>query len=157
MCAPKAAGTATGTATATATVTVATPAGPRPLPPVLRAVHPLPGLPGHEEYAVAALDDTGVIVTLTSSPEGARTVRLFAVTPHTFFPDYAPEVPADTRAALGLRPDETPVLLAVAHPADDDRAVPSANLLAPLVVHPGDGRMVQAVLEGDLPLRAPLG
>ena len=28
--------------------------------------------------------------------------------------------------------------------------------LAPVVVHPADGRALQVVLEGDLPLRAPL-
>ena len=138
-------------------VTVATPHGPRTLPAVLRTVRPLPGLPEHEEYALAPLDDAGVLLTLTSAPDGARPVRLFVVTPHTFFPSYAPEVPDDATAALGLAAGEVPVLLAVAHPAGGDRDVPSANLLAPLVVHPADGRVVQAVLDGDLPLRAPLG
>ena len=111
----------------------------------------------HVHAALTSLDGPGVVLALTSAPEGVRPVRLFVVTPHAFFPSYAPELPADTRAALGLAADEDPVLLAVVHPAGADREVPSANLLAPLVVHPTDGRVVQAVLDGDLPLRAPLG
>ncbi|MBF0689201.1 MAG: flagellar assembly protein FliW [Cellulomonas sp.] len=141
----------------TAGVTVATPDGPRALPAVLRTARPLPGLPEHEEFTLAPLDGSGAVLTLTSTPGRARPVRLFVVAPHTFFPSYAPEVPADTRATLGLAEGESPVLLAVVHPAGVDREVPSANLLAPLVVHPADGRVVQAVLDGDLPLRAPLG
>ncbi|KSW29456.1 flagellar assembly protein FliW [Cellulomonas sp. B6] len=139
-----------------APVTVVTPSGPFAVPPVLRAETALPGLPDHHEWTLAPLDETGVLFTLRSEPADARPVRLFVVEPHAFFPDYAPRVPAEARAALGLAPDETPVLLVVVHPADDDRAHPSANLLAPLVVHPADGRARQVVLEDDLPLRAPL-
>ena len=139
-----------------APVTVVTPSGPFAVPPVLPAATPLPGLPDHHEWTLAPLDETGVLFTLRSEPADARPGRLFGVEPHAFFPDYAPRVPAEARAALGLAPDEAPVLLVVVHPADDDRAHPSANLLAPLVVHPADGRARLVVLEDDLPLRAPL-
>ena len=139
-----------------APVTVVTPAGPRDLPPLLRVDTELPGLPGHHEWTLAPLDETGLLFTLRSEPDGVRPARLFVVEPHAFFPDYAPTVPSEARAALGLAPEEAPVLLVVVHPADDDRAHPSANLLAPVVVHPADGRALQVVLEGDLPLRAPL-
>jgi len=138
-------------------VAVTTPTGPRTVPTTLRVPGGLPGLPGHDEYTLAPLDDTGVLFALRSAPSDARPVRLFAVEPHAFFPDYAPEVPADALAALGVSEGTVPVLLAVVHPADDDRDRPTANLLAPLVVQPGDGRAAQVVLDSDHPLRAPLG
>jgi len=138
-------------------VVVTTPAGPRDVPPTLRVPGGFPGLPGHEEYGLVPLDETGVLFALRSAPSDAPPVRLFAVEPHAFFPDYAPEVPADALVALGLTAPDAPVLLAVVHPADDDRDRPTANLLAPLVVHPGEGRAAQVVLDADHPLRAPLG
>ena len=140
-----------------AAVSVATPGGPRDVPATLRVAGGLPGLPGHDEYALAALDDTGVLFALRSAPSDGRPVRLFAVEPHAFFPGYAPELPADALEALDIAAGTAPVLLAVVHPADDDRDRPTANLLAPLVVDPDDGRTAQVLLEGDHPLRAPLG
>lgn len=138
-------------------VAVTTPAGPRHVPATLRAAAPLPGLPGHDTYELAPLDDTGVLFTLRSAPQDGRSVRLFVVEPHTFFPGYTPQLPADAPATLGLPADTDPVLLVVVHPADDDRGAPTANLLAPLVVHPGTGDLLQVVLDGEHPLRAPLG
>ncbi|MBO0901288.1 flagellar assembly protein FliW [Cellulomonas sp. zg-ZUI222] len=147
------------TAVQEALVTVTTPAGPREVPATLRVPGGLPGLPGHDAYALDPLDGTGVLFALRSEPSDGPAVRLFAVEPHAFFPDYAPELPAGGLAALGLdvEQDGAPVLLAVVHPADDDRDRPTANLLAPLVVHPRDGRVAQVVLDSDHPLRAPLG
>lgn len=141
--------------TRSAAVAVTTPGGTRDIPGVLRMVAELPGLPGHHEYTLEALDDSGVIFTLRSAPSGARPVRLFLAEPHAFFADYAPTVPAAALEMLGV--EDSPVLLVVAHPADEDRATPSVNLLAPIVVNPADGRAAQVVLDEDLPLRAPLG
>jgi len=138
-------------------VCVRTPDGARDVPATLRVPGGLPGLPGHDAYELAPLDDSGVVFTLRSAPSQGRPVRLFVVAPHAFFPQYAPDLPADALASLGLAGDTTPVLLAVVHPADDDRERPTANLLAPLVVHPGDGSAAQVLLDGDHPLRAPLG
>lgn len=141
----------------TATVRVRTPGGTRDVPSTLRVPGGLPGLPGHDAYELAALDDSGAVFTLRSARSEDRPVRLFVVAPQAFFPQYAPELPADALASLGLAEGTTPVLLAVVHPADDDRERPTANLLAPLVVHPGDGGTAQVLLDGDHPLRAPLG
>lgn len=138
-------------------VAVTTPAGALDVPGTLRLVADLPGLPDHREYALEPLDGSDVVFTLRSAPEGLRPVRLFVAEPHAFFPSYAPTIPADTLDRLGLDAGTAPVLLVVVHPADDDRAHPSANLLAPVVVSPVDGRAVQVVLDDDLPLRAPLG
>lgn len=150
------------TAAASPTVTVSTAAGPRQVPAVLRFADPLPGLPGRTEYALDALDDEGLLFALRSAPDAAAPrVRLFVVSPGLFFPEYAPTIPSDAldgvrgRATAGPAPE--PVLLTVVHPGDADGDHPTANLLAPLVVNPSNGRAVQTVLDEDLPLRAPLG
>ncbi len=149
-------------APAAQTVTVSTATGPRAVPAVLRFADPMPGLPGRTEYALDALDDEGLLFALRSAPDAAAPrVRLFVVSPGLFFPDYAPAIPADALDGVRGRPTAAaapePVLLTVVHPGDGDGAHPTANLLAPLVVNPANGRAVQTVLDDDLPLRAPLG
>lgn len=125
------------------------------LPPVLALRSPMPGLAGYQEFALSALDETGVLFALRSEPADARPVRLFVVDPVAFFPDYAPTVDAEVLADLGAPADRT-VLLVVVRPAQDGEP-PTANLLAPLVVDPATGAAVQTVLTEDWPLRAPLG
>ncbi|HEY0187043.1 MAG TPA: flagellar assembly protein FliW [Cellulomonas sp.] len=115
---------------------------------------PMPGLAGYEDFSLTALDETGVLFALRSAPEGARPVRLFVIAPGAFFPDYAPTIDPTVLAALG--DGVRPILLVVVRPAEDGR-LPTANLLAPLVIDPGTGAAVQAVLTEDWPLRAPLG
>ena len=144
------------------TVTVSTATGPRQVPAVLRFAAALPGLPGRTEYALDALDDDGLLFALRSAPDAATPrVRLFVVSPGLFFPDYAPSIPTDALDGVRGRPSASPapdpVLLAVVHPGASDDEHPTANLLAPLVVNPANGRAVQTVLDADLPLRAPLG
>jgi flagellar assembly factor FliW len=82
-------------------------------------------------------------------------VRLFVVDPAAFFPDYAPTVEPTVLAGIGAN-RETVRRLVVVRPAADGEP-PTANLLAPLLVEPGTGAAVQAVLTEDWPLRAPLG
>jgi flagellar assembly factor FliW len=125
------------------------------LPEVLHLRTPMPGLAGYEEFTLTALDDTGVLFALRSEPEGARPVRLFVVDPAAFFPDYAPTVEPTVLAGIGAN-RETVRRLVVVRPAADGEP-PTANLLAPLLVEPGTGAAVQAVLTEDWPLRAPLG
>jgi flagellar assembly factor FliW len=132
---------------------VATPSGSRVVPPRLDLVEPLPGLPGRTAYDLQALDDLGVLFSIRSNPLDGPQVRLFLVSPHVFFPAYAPTIPVD---ALGDAHDDE-VLFVVVRPADAEGEVPTANLLAPLVVDPTTGRCAQVVLDGDHPLRAPVG
>ncbi len=137
-----------GTATA-GTCLVATPDGPVEVPDRLVLVEPLPGLPG-TEYALDALDEVGFLFAL----RGEGGVRLFVVSPGLVFPDYAPRIGRPVLEAVG---DGDPaVLLVVVHPGSDGRPVPTADLLAPIVVGPGTGRALQVVLDEDLPLRAAL-
>ena len=121
----------------------------------VRLVTPLLGLPQHDEFTVTPLDDTGAVFELVSTAQ--EPVRVFAVAPESFFPGYGPAVSGEVRSRLGLG-DGTPRLLALVTPPAEDGGVPTANLLAPLVVDPSTGQAVQAVLDGDeWPLRAPLG
>ena len=133
------------------TVAVATPAGPREVPSRLRMVEPLPGLPG-TQYTLDALDEIGFLFAL----RGEEGVRLFVVSPGPVFPDYAPTIPGTAlEAVCGAEPDA--LLLVVVHPGSEERTVPTADLLAPIVVGPATARALQTVLDEDLPLRAPLG
>jgi len=132
---------------------VATPLGTRAVPSHLSMVEPLPGLPGRAGYDLQALDDLGVLFAIRSDPSDGPQIRLFLVSPHVFFPSYSPTIPVD---ALGERTDDQ-VLFVVVHPADVEGEVPTANLLAPLVVDAVTGHAAQVVLEGDHPLRAPVG
>lgn len=124
------------------------------LPSVLHLAAPLPGLPGHVEFTLAALDEIGVLFSLRSEPAGQTPLRLFAVAPGAFFPDYAPTLREDVRVSVGAGQDAL-VTLVIVHPAEGNDP-PTANLLAPLVVEPVTGTTVQTVLDDDWPLRAPL-
>ncbi|MCL2090328.1 MAG: flagellar assembly protein FliW [Micrococcales bacterium] len=133
---------------------VATPSGSRAVPTHLDLVEPLPGLPGRTAYDLQALDDLGVLFSIRSNPLDGPQIRLFLVSPYVFFPSYAPTIPTD---ALGEVGSDDEVLFVVVRPADTEGEVPTANLLAPLVVDPTTGRCAQVVLDGDHPLRAPVG
>jgi flagellar assembly factor FliW len=128
-------------------------AGPADLPARVTVVEPLPGLGGHTEYLLAPLVDAVGVLVLRSDDAA---VRLFLADPAAFFADYSPALPDGLAARLGAASAEELRVLVVVHPADDGRGVPTANLLAPLVLAPATGRAVQVVLEADLPLRAPL-
>ncbi|MFI2753191.1 flagellar assembly protein FliW [Cellulomonas sp. P22] len=133
-------------------------AGPRgvasDLPATLHLRTPLAGLPGHEEFSLSALDDSGVLFALRSASAGMAPVRLFVIAPGLFFPDYAPLLDPAVEAALGST-DSALVPLVIVHPADGDQPM-TANLLAPLLVDPVTGSTAQVVLEADWPLRAPI-
>lgn len=135
-------------------IAVATVAGQRVVPAQLHLLEPLPGLPGRTEYTLQALDDIGVLFAIRSDLNDGPQVRLFLVSPHMFFPTYSPRLPQNV---LDTTASEERVLFVVVRPADHDGQVPTANLLAPLVVDAASGRAVQVVLDEDLPLRAPVG
>ena len=122
-------------------------------PTFIHPVAPLPGLPGHLEYSLDGLDDTGILYALRSLADPA--VRLFVVRPEAFFEGYTPGVDAETRDALDLAEGDEPLMLVVVHPGSQDTPT-TANLLAPVMVNPATGAAAQVVLDG-WPLRAPLG
>jgi flagellar assembly factor FliW len=122
--------------------------------PVLELVEPLPGFPEHRRFALARLDDAGVLCALRSldDPE----LRFLVVPPGAFFSDYAPEIDDQTAAALGIDSAEDVLALVMVNPGDS-ASTATANLLAPVLVNHRTRRAFQVVLDDpSLPLRAPL-
>lgn len=120
----------------------------------LTFTEPPPGMATLTEFDVTALETLGLMFALRATAD--PNVRLFAVAPRPYFPEYEPVIPDSVRANLGLGSSEEPVLLAVVSPVTDGQT--TANLLAPIVVNPHTGAAMQVVLESDeWPLRAPLG
>lgn len=121
----------------------------------VRMIAPMPGLDQHSSFDLKAVDESGVLWTLRSVTNSS--VRLFAVPPEAFFEDYSPQIPTGALEALGLTKDDNPFILVIIHPAQGHYPH-TANLLAPLVIHPDTLEAMQVVLEDDLwPLQAPLG
>ncbi|MGY1720115.1 flagellar assembly protein FliW [Blastococcus sp. SYSU DS0552] len=126
-----------------------------PAPPpvqVLSFTEPLPGFPDHSDYVLVAGDAAGLLFWLQAvSPDGPR---FLAVPAREFFPEYAPVVPADVRAGLGLTdPADARVYCLVSVPGGDV-AEATANLRAPVVVAPATHRAQQVVqTDGAHPLR----
>jgi flagellar assembly factor FliW len=124
----------------------------------LEFVAPIPGFAGEDRFRLASLERTGVLWAL----ESARTegLRFIVAVPEPFFPNYSPVVDADVIAplledagSLDASALQLLVILTVAGPI----ATATANLLAPLIVAPATGRVMQVVLGDDtLSLRAPL-
>ncbi len=122
--------------------------------PVLEMVQPMLGFPEQRRFALARLDDTGMVCDLRSLDDDGPS--FVVVPPAMFFEDYAPEVHEEVVAALGTEHEDelfVLVVLTLGDRADDA----TANLLAPLVVNHRTRRAAQVVLDDlDLPLRAPL-
>ncbi|WP_051275028.1 flagellar assembly protein FliW [Cellulomonas sp. URHD0024] len=127
------------------------------VPSVLELVAPLPGLPGHLRYVLDPLDDGGVLFALRSIPDDEQDapIRLFVVSPSVHFPDYTPTIDAGDLEWDAVA--ESTVVLVVVHPGRSEHDGPTANLLAPLVVDARTGAAAQIVLDGDWPVRAPVG
>lgn len=116
------------------------------------------GIPGFAELRQFALvwwgDEDGPFSILTSLEESS--LEFLVVPPHTFFPDYAPEVDDDTAERLGLETAEDAILMVIVTVGDDPGSA-TANLLAPIVVNRHTREAAQIVLsDGEQPLRAPL-
>ena len=135
-----------------------------PAPPTAPAVpgvrpvtltEPLPGFPGHRDYVLVAADATGLLRWLQSvDPDGPR---FLVVPPAPFVPEYAPRLPGAALTELGLGAAEVAELFCLVTVPDGDVGAATANLRAPLVVHPATGRARQVVLtEGGHPIRHPL-
>ncbi len=124
------------------------------LPDELDFVEAPPGMATLTRFDITALDEAGFLFALRSLEMPG--VRLFVIPPQAYFREYAPEVSASVRTALGMDATIQPVMLAVVHPGGEEPT--TANLLAPIVVNPVTGAAAQVVLDGDeWPLRAPLG
>jgi flagellar assembly factor FliW len=122
--------------------------------PVLEMVEPLPGFPDHRRYALARLDEDGVLCALRSLDDAD--LRFLVVPPGAFFADYAPVIDDQTVEALEIESADDVVALVMVNPGESPRAA-TANLLAPVLVNHRTRRASQVVLDDPtLPLRAPL-
>jgi flagellar assembly factor FliW len=127
-----------------------TPAVPGVRPVTL--TEPLPGFPGHRDYVLVAADATGLLRWLQAvDPQGPR---FLVVPPAPFVPEYAPRLPGAALTELGLGAGKEAELFCLVTVPDGDVGAATANLRAPLVVHPATGRARQVVLtEGGHPIR----
>lgn len=135
------------------------PTSPTDLPRRLRFIADVPGFPGHRDFMLRSLEETGTILELHSTVD--ENVRLVVVPSVAFFPDYAPEIDEATAADLRLTQDNADVadaLLLLVVTVGASLAESTANLLAPVIVNISDGQAVQAILEDPVryPVKAPL-
>ncbi|MGA8211111.1 MAG: flagellar assembly protein FliW [Nocardioidaceae bacterium] len=122
--------------------------------PVLEMVQPMAGFPDQRRFALARLDETGIVCDLQSLDDPA--LRFVVVPPGTFFADYSPEIDDAVVAELGIESaDDLVALVVVTLGATPEAA--TANLLAPVLVNHRTRRAGQYLLaDADLPTRAPL-
>ena len=120
------------------------------------------GLPGFEQergFVTIRQEGCDPLVFLQSVSKPSLCFVTLPV--QTITPDYRFELQPEDLEALGLPADSRPesgrdlVLLAVV--SVNDSAAPTANLLAPVVIHPGNRRGVQVIqAESGHALRHPL-
>ncbi|HET7357858.1 MAG TPA: flagellar assembly protein FliW [Nocardioidaceae bacterium] len=122
--------------------------------PALDLVRPLLGFPDYRRFALARLDETGVLCELRSLEQ--PDLRFVVIPPAVLFPDYAPEIDEEVAEALDASNPDDLLVLALVTLGDTPQAA-TANLLAPVVVNHRTRRAAQVLLEDpELPLRAPL-
>ena len=122
--------------------------------PVIELVHPMPGFPDDERFALVRLDDEGVLHGFRSlDSEGLQFV---VVPPAPFYPEYSPVIGDDVVGDLEIdSADDVMVLLVVR--AGASLADTTVNLRAPLVVNTTTRRGSQVILDdAGLPIAAPL-
>ena len=122
--------------------------------PVIEMVQPLVGFPDQRRFALARLDETGLVCDLRSldDPE----LRFVVVPPHPFFADYAPEIDDAVAEQLGVTDAEDVLALLVVTLGDTPDSA-TANLLAPVLVNHRTNVAGQYLLaDTELSMRAPL-
>ena len=122
--------------------------------PTLDMVQPLVGFPDRRRFALARLDDLGVVCDLRSLDD--PDLRFVVMPPAPFCEDYAPEIDDTVADELGAT-DPSDLIALVVVTLGDTPTDATANLLAPVLVNHRTRRAGQYVLDdADWPLRAPL-
>jgi flagellar assembly factor FliW len=115
-------------------------------------VAPPPGLAPLVDFELDAVEEADGLYTLQSLD--APDVRLFVIDANLYLPDYSPEVTAQQLESIGATEPAEVRVLVVTTLTD---AGPSANLMAPILMHATSGDATQVILDGDQwPLRMPL-
>jgi len=116
-------------------------------------IAPPPGLSPLLEFDLEPVAEADGLYTLRSLE--APDIRLFVIDAPVYLPDYNPEVSLQQLESIGAsEPSEVRVLVVTT--LNDDG--PSANLMAPILMHSTSGEATQVILDGDdWPLRMQLG
>jgi len=123
--------------------------------PTIEFVAPMPGFPDHRRFYLVAIDDSGLVYSLTSADDPE--LRFLVIPPPPFYPDYTPEISDEALSMLGVDDAERLLLLLVVTAGETLRET-TANLMAPIVIDNESRRAVQTILAGsDFPVRAALG
>jgi flagellar assembly factor FliW len=116
-------------------------------------IAPPPGLSPLLEFDLEPVAEADGLYTLRSVE--APDIRLFVIDAPVYLPDYSPEVSAQQLESIGATGTSDVRVLVVTTLTDGG---PSANLMAPILMHSTSGEATQVILEGeDWPLRMPLG
>jgi flagellar assembly factor FliW len=117
----------------------------------LHFVEPIPGFDGMDRFTLTALDPNGPLFAMRSVSDPQ--LRFVLAPPEAFFGDYHPDI--DDAVSLVLESNEVEVLVVLSIASGLQDA--TANLRAPIVLAPGNGRAVQLILDDEtLPMRRPL-
>ncbi|MBX3099312.1 MAG: flagellar assembly protein FliW [Salinibacterium sp.] len=112
-----------------------------------------PGLSPLRNFDLAPVAEADGLYTLQSLD--APDVRLFVIDAPVYLPHYNPEVSVQQLESIGATETSEVRVLVV---TTLDEAGPSANLMAPILMHATSGEAAQVILDGDeWPLRVLLG
>ena len=116
-------------------------------------IAPPPGLSPLLEFDLEPVAEADGLYTLRSLD--APDIRLFVIDAPVYLPDYNPEVSVAQLESIGATETSEVRVLVVTTLSDDG---PSANLMAPILLHATSGEATQVILDGDdWPLRMQLG
>ena len=120
---------------------------------VVTFIAPPPGLAPLVDFDLERVAEADGLYTLRAHE--APDIRLFVIDAPVYLPEYNPEVSVQQLESIGAtETSEVRVLVVTTLAADG----PSANLMAPILMHATSGEATQVILEGDQwPLRMPLG
>lgn len=115
-------------------------------------IAPPPGLSPLTEFGLEPVEEADGLYSLRSLD--APDIRLFVIDAPVYLPDYNPEVSAQQLESIGASGSDDVRVLVVTTIGDDG---PSANLMAPILIHATSGEATQLILGDEWPLRMPLG
>ena len=116
-------------------------------------IAPPPGLSPLVDFDLEPVAEADGLYTLRSLE--APDIRLFVIDAPVYLPDYNPEMSVQQLESIGATESSEVRVLVVTTLSDGG---PSANLMAPILMHAASGEATQVILDGDdWPLRMQLG
>jgi flagellar assembly factor FliW len=116
-------------------------------------IAPPPGLSPLVDFDLEPVAEADGLYTLRSTE--APDIRLFVIDAPVYLPDYHPEMSVQQLESIGATETGDVRVLVVTTLSDQG---PSANLMAPILMHATSGEATQVILDGDdWPLRMQLG